>query len=454
MKQKIQQFSKDLLAHPEPEKLPLPHRGLRTVIDIWPLLSRKLQEDNLPLRASALTYRTIFAFVPMVFLALFAFKAMVKMETIQAKVTEITHKALGLDAAAAAGDQEDLRTQVDKAIQNICTTAGSIELGGIGVMGAVLLLWAAISLIVTAERVFNKIYQSPVERPWHMRIFIYWSAMTLGPLFMAGSVYATEQFFSKAQLYAGDIAGVSSLLRLAGSLVGTVFTWAILCTLYKTLPSVRVGWRPAMIGAGVAALGVELMKYALFAMVFAKGKGVDPAKQAVYGTLALLPIALFWTYISWLIVIVGLEVSWVVQSLGFLKAQAATNRARHVQELLAAESAMLLPAMVAVGHAFQDGKSVAEAQLCRTLHAPGSVVRPLMDKLVKAGFLHDVLGEDGNADGFRDWGLARAPQQIKLDDLLALLPVPNPDVPGLSMMKQSREAQINAVKGMTLADAL
>lgn len=453
MKQKIQKFTQDLIAHPEPEKLSLPRRSLRTVIDIWPLLSRKLQDDNLPMRASALTYRTIFAFVPMVFLALFAFKAMVKMEAIQAKVTEVSHKMLGIDAATA-GDTDDLRIQVDQAISKICATAGSIELGGIGIMGTILLLWAAVSLIVTAEKVFNKVYQSPIERPWHMRVFIYWSAMTLGPLFMAGSLYATEQFFSQAQAYAGDIPGVSALLRLAGSLVGTVFTWAILCALYKTLPSVRVGWRPAMLGAGVAALGVELMKYALFAMVFAQGKGADPAKKAIYGTLALLPIALFWTYISWLIVLVGLEVAWISQSLGYLKSQAAMNRDRHTQELLAAESAMLLPAMVAIGHAFQDGKAVAEAQLCRTLHAPGSVVRPLMDKLVKAGFLHDVLGDDGNADGFRDWGLARSPQQIRLDDLLALLPVPNPDVPGVAMMKQSREAQINAVKGMTLAHAL
>lgn len=454
MKQRIQQQIAEILSHPEPDKLPHPRRGVRLAMDIWPLLLRKINDDNLPMRASALTYRTIFAFVPMVFLALVAFKALVKMDAIQAKVTELSHKALGIEDVAGRSGKNDLRVQVDEAIRNICAKAGSIELGGIGVMGSVLLLWAAVSLIVTAEKVFNKVYQSPVERPWHMRIFIYWSAMTLGPLFLVGSAYVTEQFFTLAHGYVGDAPLVSPLLKLCGSLMGMIFTWAILCALYKTLPSVRVGWRPAVIGALVAALGVELLKTALFVMVFAKGKSADPAKAALYGSLAILPIALFWTYIAWFIVLVGLEVAWICQSLGFLQAQASLNRARHAQELLAAESAMLLPAMAAVGQAFRLGKPVAEAQLCRTLHAPGSVVRPLMDKLVKAGFLHDVLGEDGNADGFRDWGLARAPEQIALEDLLDLLPVPNPEVPGTGIMMRSRAAQINAVKGMTLADTI
>ena len=150
----------------------------------------------------------------------------------------------------------------------------------------------------------------------------------------------------------------------------------------------------------------------------------------------------------------GLEVAWVCQSLGFLREQAKLNRIRHAQELLASESAMLLPAMVAMGQAFRQGKAVAEANLCKILRAPGDVVRPLMDKLVKSGYLHDVLGDDGNADGFRDWSLARAPEQIQLEEVLTLLPVPNPEVPGVGVMRQSREAQINAMKGMTLADAL
>lgn len=456
MKQKIEKHFRDLLDHPEPSTLPQPHRGLRLVLDVWPLLLRKIKEDNLPMMASALTYRMIFGLVPMVVLALLAFKGFVGMDKIEQTVVETTQKMFDVQAVQGAVDDDkaDSREQITAAIHKACVAAGNVDLKSVGVTGILLLVWAAVSLIVTAEKIFNTIYRSPFGRPWLMRIPIYWAAMTLGPLFMAGSIYASQKCFAIAHDYVGDAVLVGPLLRLAGSLMSTAFIWMLLCILYKTLPSVRVGLRPAMIGAAAAALAIQILIYILLTFVFAKGKSPDPAKTALYGSLALLPVALLWTYISWFIVLAGLEVAWIVQSLGFLQSQANLNRARHAQELLAAESAMLMPAMVAVGQAFLSGKAVAEAQLCRTLHAPGDVVRPLMDKLVKAGFLHDVLGDDGNADGFRDWGLARPPERIQLEELMALLPVPNPEVPGVAVMKQSREAQINAVKGMTLADAL
>ncbi len=457
MRQRLRHAIQDLLDHPAPETLPLPRRAARIAMDVWPLLLKKIKEDNLPMMASALTYRLIFGLVPMAVLGMIAFKQIIGIDQIEETLIEWLHKAFDSQAAQGIADasKHDVLAQFSEVISQTCATAGQIELKRVGIAGVILLIWAAVSLIVTAEKIFNLIYRSPVGRPWHLRIPIYWAAMTLGPLFMAGSIWASQKFFGIAQDYVGDSVLFGPILRLTGSLMATLLTWALLFVLYKTLPAVKVAARPAMLGALAAAIAVEVLKFILFSFVFAKGKGVDPAKTALYGAIALLPVALFWAYVSWFIVLAGLQVSWICQSFGFLRTQASLNRARHAQELLGAESAMLLPAMVAAGQAFAKGKAVSEAQLGKTLRAPGEVVRPLMEKLVKAGFLHDVLGDDGSmADGYRDWGLARAPQQIRLEELLGLLPVPNPEVPGVKVMCQSREAQIEAVRGMTLADVL
>src|SRR5262249_49137768 len=161
--------------------------------------------------------------------------------------------------------------QVDEIIQKVCTNAGSVELKSVGIMGFVLLLWAAVSLIVTTEKIFNGIYRAPAGRPWRLRIPIYFTAMVAGPACVARSLLAT------AHDDVGDMPLLGPLLRLAGSLMATAVTWGLLFALYKTLPSARVATRPALLGSLVAALGVEILKALLFLLVFVKGKSAGDA---------------------------------------------------------------------------------------------------------------------------------------------------------------------------------
>ncbi len=553
MKQRIQQHFRTLLDHPAPETLPQPHRGLRTAIDIWPLLLRKIKEDNLPMRASALTYRTIFGLIPMLVLGLIVFKSIVTMPKIEAavktqvksildiqepdeladkiiktagsgggaaevkarrdalvahaeeiirienaiknsgendiekeksrqapqilalakKILELEKNPENTSESAMArrdtvvelakkiekvvknDDDEEFRDKVNSGIQIACKNAGSVELQSVGVVGFIVLVWAAVSLIVAVEKSFNAIYRSPFERGWFWRITIYWTALTLGPLLLAGGVYFGQKFFSMANDVAGDMVGIGPILRFTGSLLSTFTTWILFFLIYKMVPSTKVGLRPAAIGAAVAALAVELLKYLLYLIFIAKGGGISSSKTVLYGAMAALPVALFWAYISWFILLGGLEVAWICQSIAMLRAQAELRRFRHAHELDHAEASLLLPAMVLAGQAFRNGKPVAEAQLCRDLRTPGDVVRPMMERLVKAGFLHDVLGDDGsNEDGYRDWTLSMPPEKIGLDALLAMSPIPHPMLPAAAVMRQSRDAQLAAFKGVVLSDVL
>ena len=80
-----------------------------------------------------------------------------------------------------------MRAKIDELIGGLAEGATSINIGSIGVVGMLLLIWAAVGLIVTVEKTFNVIFRAPEGRPWHVRIPIYWAIITLGPVLTTGT---------------------------------------------------------------------------------------------------------------------------------------------------------------------------------------------------------------------------------------------------------------------------
>ena len=73
---------------------------------------------------------------------------------------------------------------------------------------------------------------------------------------------------------------------------------------YKLIPHCPVRFRHAMIGGITAALAFEAAKH-LFAIYVTQ----FPTQQAVYGAFATVPIFLLWVYLSWVIVLIGAQLT-------------------------------------------------------------------------------------------------------------------------------------------------
>jgi membrane protein len=79
-----------------------------------------------------------------------------------------------------------------------------------------------------------------------------------------------------------------------------LLTISLFTVVYKVLPFTFVAWRDALIGALFAAIVFELMKYG-FGFFVTK----VPFYKTVYGTFAILPLALIWIYVTWWVTLAG-----------------------------------------------------------------------------------------------------------------------------------------------------
>ena len=473
-------------------------RFMRYSIELGKHARQELRDDSASTMAAALTYRTIFGLVPMIVMALIVFRAFGGFAGSQEGLTDLVYsyfdlnnqtastqdgKPLGvLDSqlvytrdqakrlrarawidragflrsmnfdllafdseteAALARERanQEMRKRIDQLISSLAQGATSIRIGSIGVVGMLLLIWAALGLIVTVENTFNTIYHAPSGRAWHVRIPIYWAVITLGPVLMWASFYLSTQFINAAQ----DIPVLAWLVGLLKQFTALAVTWLLFLLLFKLMPNTHVAIRPAMIGALVSALAWELMKAAL--RWYIESAVVTPTQARLYGSLALIPILLFWVYLSWLVILAGLEVTHILQTLPASR-MGLFDKARSTP--VARDPWLVIPVMSAIAQGFDQGKTSSVATLARQVDAAPAEVAKIVDDLVCRGLLHRMSCEDG-ADTLT---LAMPPGKIRIADLVATTPEHDQaaNLPGHDLLMQLAKAQDAALADITLAD--
>lgn len=480
-------------------------RLFRYAIDLARHARQELRDHSAPTMAAALTYRTIFGLVPMLVMAMIVFRAFGGFADSQDGIRNLVYDLLELQVEVVDQVQTDLpaadpeiiepnapsaipqendaapanapgswftrkiqqtieaqATTIDPALQaeldrqkanaemkeriddlvgGLSEGASSISINSIGVIGMLVLIWAALGLIVTVEKTFNVIYNAPSGRPWLVRIPIYWAIITLGPVLIWGSYYISTRLAEAAS----GVYVLGWLLGLLNHFTALLVTWLLFLLLFKLMPNARVAIRPAMTGAMVSALAWEVMKAALRWYV-ENAVVLSTTQTRLYGSLALIPILLFWVYLTWLVVLAGLEVTHILQTL-------PASRMGHFEKSRtnppARDPWLVIPLMSAVAQAFDRGQTIGIDTLSSKLDTPPETIDKITSELVGRGMLHRLNDEDG-PDAFT---LAQPPGRIRIAELIdSAHPGMTPDSPGYALLQQIAEAQRAALSDATLGD--
>ena len=279
-------------------------------------------------------------------------------------------------------------------------------------------------MLVEIEKAFNQIYNAPEGRSWARRVTQYWTLMTLGVIFLVLSFTIQEQTleFVKKGASMGILSSASQVILTVGQFVATaaISTLALLI-IYAVIPNTRVHFVPALMGALFAAILWETGKRG-----FSEYIRFSAGYSKLYGSIAIVPLFMLWIYVTWMIVLLGLQISHslqlyrvatanginesVLQTLGLVKDTRQTRRTRIV------DPATILGVLQSVANRFNKGKSADASRIAAEAGIDESVVAEMLDSLAGAGILHRIT----DADREGGYTLAKPPESIALADAITV----------------------------------
>lgn len=345
--------------------------------------------------AAALTFKVVFALVPLLAVMLAILKGFGGLSNLTSRVKQsLIHYVI-----PNIGNQ--VTSQIDTFVENISAAA-------IGVVGFVLLAYTAISLLDTVEKAFNRIWGVRAPRPILRRVTIFWTLLTLAPIFLALSMAMSTFVFSHS-LYLWLMGYVPLLGTATLALAPFLFAWFLFTAVYLIMPNANVKVGAAFTGAVVAGTLWELSKTAY---VWYNARFVS--SYTFYGSLGAIPVFLLWIYLGWIIVLLGSEIAFAAQHERTYRREIENiNLRQNDRERLA----LLLCVHVARPFASGGDPPDAEAVAAR-LNTPSRLVHEITLQLTSAGILRETSREGRRREGLVP---GRDPAALTVRDVLEAL---------------------------------
>jgi membrane protein len=337
--------------------------------------------------SAALTYQVIFALVPLLVVMLAFVKGFGGFSSagnkLQAFLLENILPKMGDVQPQGAEKAASLAEQLDKFINNVNATA-------LGAVGVIALLYTSISLLMSIENVFNRIWGIKNPRSILKRLMVYWTFLTLSPILLAASLSMTGVVQSN-KLYLWLTTNVPYFGTATLVLTPFIVAWIMFTGFYVFMPNTRVHPGAALIGALISGTAWEGMKTVYF---WYNTHVVTNYK--FYGSLGTIPVFLLWIYLSWIIILFGAEIAFAAQHVN-------TYRREIEQMRLSAADRDRLALVVAVevvrpfiaGSVPPTGETVA-----LRLNSPVRVVNEILFELSSQGILRTVTLTDQKDAGY------------------------------------------------------
>ena len=258
------------------------------------LLAERFRDARLGVSASSLTFTTVLALVPLFAVGLAVFAAFPMFGKFQDTIQRWLIESLV---------PESIARQVLSYLTQFSRKASRL-----GSVGLVAVLMSAVFLMVTIERTLGQIWGLQRQRPLAQRVLLYWSSITLGPLFLGASLAITSYVVTASSDVVNVLPG--SIRWLLDSFE---FLLLIACVsgLYFYVPYTRVRWRHAITAGFLVAGALELAKKGMAFYLLQV-----PTYSLIYGAFAALPILLVWIYVTWLLVLLGAVLAASLPELG------------------------------------------------------------------------------------------------------------------------------------------
>jgi membrane protein len=337
-------------------------RQLRIIL----IAIKGFKDHRIQLRASALTFYSLLSIVPVAAMVFgiakgFGFKTRLENE-LNKMISEREELA-------------DVLTYVQEFANSMLENINGGVIAGVGV---VFLFWSVMKLLGNIENSFNVIWQIRKSRSFTRKFSDYLSMMLIAPILFFLS--------STITVYLGNIAGSESiigenlgpLLMVVVKLMPYLLIFLLFTLLYVIMPNTKVQFKYALNAGFIAGIIFQITQFVY--IYFQVGVG---RFGAIYGSFVALPLFLFWLQLSWLIVLLGAEMSFAYQNLEKYEFESEvfsiSQKNRRILTFLL---------MHTIVKRFQTGeKPNTAAELSHALGIPVRMVREIIYDLIEANLL-------------------------------------------------------------------
>lgn len=325
---------------------------------------RDLSRGQVNLRAMGLVYTTLLSLIPLLAFSFAILKVFGAHRDLEPIVYEF-FRPVGRSAT-------ELTAKVMEFADNVSS-------GIVGSVGLALLLWTLLGTIQKIEDSFNFLWRVEQPRSFGRRIAEYLSLLILGPLLLVvflGLAHSAIQSAAMQTLAALPL--MDRLMALGLALAPYAMVTTIFTGLYMFVPNTSVRIGPALVG-GLAA-GVL---WAATGKLFTELVVYTTRLTVVYAGFAIIVAALLWTYLGWLILLVGVQLSFYVQNPAYLRLGLVELRLSSVEL-----EELTLKVMYLIGAAHTRGDVRWRVNtLARELGLPGIAISQVVAALERAGML-------------------------------------------------------------------
>jgi len=373
-------------------------------IKLWSHCVRLLKKNRSGQQAAALSYHTIFGIVPLAIVMLLIFQSFPAYKDVGEKMKSFVYKQANFSDFKSSSPDADkpeeavaLTDRLDEMIKKFFVGTGT---GSIKFFSVLFVIWAALALLSTVERSFNNIWHVSKGRGFLHRMINYWALLTLGPLLIGIGIYIASLYSAFGQIRQTLLSNIAPVVF---SYIVAVVAFFLL---YFVLPNTKVQAKAAVWGAAVAAL-VWIAAKNLFGHYVTRWTPYS----TVYGIMALVPITVLWIYITWLIVLFGLQLTFTTQHLKTLDA-AEISAAGKSEDYFIANDLTVINIVREIADAFERNKAPVEAEVITSrLDIPTEFADKILNHLVECGI---IIKSSDPRTGYMP---AQDPENIKLSDI-------------------------------------
>ncbi len=353
---------------------------------------REFLDDHLLLRAMAMTFATLLSLIPLLIISFSMFKLFGGGEWFMDMLRPLLETNLAPGFGSVVGQKIETLLQ-----SNVSTTTGGI--------GLIFLVVTVYGIFTAIANVFNTIWGVSSSGTLLQRLPLYWGLVTIIPTLVLSSLALTG-YVKALPLVTKAVETVGFSDSLITWLLPVMMVTFSFFLLYRFIPDTRVHTYAALVGALVAGALYESVKSGF---IFYSGRVVS--YDVIYGSLAIIPLLIIWINLSWVVVLIGVEVSYVTQHYGLL-----LNKRKRVHFSRYQQDALAYQILIQTVLAFRgERKAVTLEEWCVRYNVPLGVVSTVID-LLNSGGLVEKIGKERN-----ELLLMRDPNYITVSEIERIL---------------------------------